>query len=83
VKLDRLMKQQVAAQQEHVKHLMEMKTMFEEQHNERMTVIKGLVKEIRRKKTKKARQTLHPAAKPLRMSTGCLMLMDLQLCNSK
>ena len=77
------MKQQAAVQLEHVKHLMEMKTMFEKQHNEKMTVIKSLVTEIRRKKTKKARQTLHPAAKPLRMLTGCLKLMDLQLCNSK
>ena len=58
VKLDRLIEQQMAAQQLHEKHLGEMRLMFQHQHDERMTVLKGLVKAIS-KKSKKARRTEH------------------------
>jgi len=58
VKLDRLIEHQVAAQQQHEKHLGEMRLMFQKQHEERVTLMKGLVKAISNK-NKKARQTEH------------------------
>jgi len=57
VKLDRVVEHQGAAQQQHEKHLGEMRLMFQKQH-ERVTLMKGLVKAISNK-NKKARQTEH------------------------